>query len=107
GVVHEIADRVMVFYAGRVVEEGPVAELFAAPRHPYTRGLLDSAPRPGRRERLRAIEGAVPNPLHLPPGCAFAPRCPLAEPACRECVPVLEETGAGRRAACRNWRKVA
>jgi oligopeptide/dipeptide ABC transporter ATP-binding protein len=76
GIVAETADRVAVMYAGRIVETGPVATIFAAPAHPYTRGLLASIPggRPGTR--LRAIDGAIPSPADLPPGCAFEPRCP-------------------------------
>ena len=105
GVVAEIADRVMVFYAGKVVEEGTVAEVFEHPRHPYTRGLLDSAPTPGAAERLRAIEGAVPNPLALPPGCAFAPRCALAHEVCTARAPLLTETGTGR-SRCHRWQEV-
>ncbi len=106
GVVAEIADRVMVFYAGRVVEEGRVDSVFAAPRHPYTRGLLDSAPEPGTQERLRTIDGAVPNPLDLPPGCAFVPRCPLASEDCRKEAPSLYFTGQGL-SRCHRWREVA
>ena len=106
GVVSEIADRIMVFYAGRVVEEGAVADVFASPRHPYTRGLLDSAPIPGGAGRLRAIDGAVPNPLRLPPGCAFAPRCPLARDLCRQTAPELAETATGR-SRCHFWQEVA
>lgn len=106
GVVSEIADRVMVFYAGRVLEEGSVAAIFAAPRHPYTRGLLDSAPAPGAEGRLRAIEGTVPNPLDLPPGCAFAPRCPLATEICRTSPPALMKTDHGR-SRCHHWEESA
>lgn len=105
GVVEEIADRVMVFYAGRVVEEGAVADVFAQPRHPYTRGLLDSAPTPGSSGRLRAIEGAVPNPLDLPTGCAFSPRCPLAREICHTDEPVLVETEKSR-SRCHFWKEV-
>jgi peptide/nickel transport system ATP-binding protein len=77
GVMAEIADRMLVMYAGRVVERGPKEDLFAAPRHPYTRALLDSIPplTGDRPKRLRAIPGAPPNLLNRPPGCAFAPRC--------------------------------
>ena len=106
GVVSEVADRVMVFYAGCVVEEGPVAEIFAEPHHPYTRGLLESAPRSGVHGRLRAIEGTVPSPLALPPGCAFAPRCPHASDRCRDTAPALEATDEARRVSCWNWREV-
>ena len=106
GVVAEIADRVMVFYAGKMVEEGKVSDVFANPRHPYTRGLLDSAPNPGDTGRLRAIEGAVPNPLDLPPGCAFAERCPLAAEICRTTAPEPANTGTGV-SRCHRWKEVA
>ena len=76
GVVAEMADRVAVMYAGRIVEEAPVRELFSDPRHPYTRGLLASIPGGSHGSRLQAIQGTVPPLGHLPPGCAFAPRCP-------------------------------
>lgn len=85
GVVAQAADRAAVMYAGRIVEAAPVETLFSRPQHPYTQGLLASVPRLGRREaRLPAIEGVVPKLTELPPGCAFAPRCPEAEPACRQ-----------------------
>jgi oligopeptide/dipeptide ABC transporter ATP-binding protein len=106
GVVAEMADRVLVMYAGRIVEESPVAEIFAAPQHPYTRGLLASLPgagladgaRPARR--LRAIDGTVPTLSNLPPGCAFEPRCPEREALCRSSVPPLVPAGPGRSARC-------
>ena len=89
GVVAEVADRVCVMYTGRVVEESPVEELFARPKHPYTEGLLRSVPKlsnadVGRAERLQTIEGTVPKPTNLPPGCHFAPRCPHRMPRCTE-----------------------
>jgi oligopeptide/dipeptide ABC transporter ATP-binding protein len=99
GVVAELADRVAVMYAGKVVEEAPVADLFAGPRHPYTRGLLACLPTPGVPGRLPAIEGTVPHPADLPRGCHFHTRCPLAEDRCRrEEPPLLPEKG--HRAAC-------
>jgi oligopeptide transport system ATP-binding protein len=77
-------------YAGRIVEEAPVDELFGGPRHPYTRALLGSLPRLERRERrLQAIDGTPPSLIDLPSGCAFAPRCPLAQPVCNEINPDL------------------
>jgi len=87
GVVAETADRVAVMYAGKIVEEAPVRELFRQPRHPYTEGLLRAVPRlseagTGRKARLETIEGVVPNPLELPPGCRFAPRCLYAQEKC-------------------------
>ncbi|MGI3166964.1 ABC transporter ATP-binding protein [Pseudooceanicola sp. 200-1SW] len=80
GVVERIADRVAVMYAGQVVETGPMARVFAAPRHPYTAGLLAS--RPGHRHRGEGLRGTAPDARHLPPGCAFAPRCPRAGADC-------------------------
>ena len=76
GVVAEMADRVAVMYAGRIVEEAPVDELFADPKHPYTRGLLASIPGGAPGTRLQAIQGTVPPLGELPPGCSFTPRCP-------------------------------
>jgi len=104
GVVAELAHRVIVMYAGRIVEEAPVDLLFADPQHPYTLGLLGSIPRLGSDgdERLTAIEGMVPNPYALPPGCRFSPRCPLADTRCRSEQPQLREIGRGHRAAC--WK---
>ena len=101
GVVAEMADEVAVMYAGRVVERAPVAAVFDDPQHPYTIGLLGSVPRlDEQRARLLAIEGSVPPPFALPPGCRFAPRCPFAVEACREGVPALRGIGAGHAVAC-------
>ena len=101
GVVAEMADRVAVMYAGRVVETAPVEEIFANPRHPYTRGLLASIPDLAESgTRLATIPGTVPNLLHKPPGCCFWPRCPIAEARCREGEPMLEEQVPGHHAAC-------
>ncbi len=99
--VSQMADRIVVLYCGRVVEIGSAAELIARPRHPYTRGLIDSIPAhvAGRR-RLSQIQGAVPDIRKLPPGCAFAPRCPRAQPLCRVEAPPLAAVGAGGAAAC-------
>jgi oligopeptide/dipeptide ABC transporter ATP-binding protein len=104
GVVAELAHRVIVMYSGRIVEEAPVDLLFADPQHPYTLGLLGSIPRLGSDgdERLTAIEGVVPNPYALPPGCRFSPRCPLADQKCRAEQPALREIAPGHRAAC--WK---
>jgi oligopeptide/dipeptide ABC transporter ATP-binding protein len=112
GVVAEIADHVAVMYAGRVVEEGDVRAVFKTPKHPYTRGLLASMPRldedhRGVPSRLGAIPGNVPSPTEVHRGCAFAPRCPLAIPACEEAPPPLFETTApGHRARCIRWSEV-
>src|SRR5215204_6043404 len=89
GVVAEVADRVAVMYTGKIVEEAPVNELFARPRHPYTEGLLRSVPKlsaehVAKKERLETIEGVVPSPTDLPPGCHFAPRCHYRMPRCEE-----------------------
>jgi oligopeptide/dipeptide ABC transporter ATP-binding protein len=110
GVVAEIADRVVVMYAGRVVEEAAVRTLFRAPRHPYTQGLLACLPRRaldgatrGPTRRLNAIAGQVASPLHPLPGCAFAPRCALALPECSMAMPPLAEIAADHRSRCLRW----
>jgi oligopeptide/dipeptide ABC transporter ATP-binding protein len=101
GIVAEFAHRVLVMYAGRVIEEGPVEAIFESPAHPYTRGLLASLPDlEGEIGRLSAIPGSVPQLGELGPGCRFAPRCGLAEPACLLADPPLARTGA-RAVACR------
>jgi peptide/nickel transport system ATP-binding protein len=102
GVVAEVADRMIVMYAGRKVEEGMTKTLFADPCHPYLQGLLASIPRFGGAEntRLREIPGIVPALSALPPGCAFAPRCPAAAAVCRERIPGLETKRPGHAAAC-------
>jgi oligopeptide transport system ATP-binding protein len=101
GVVAGIADRVLVMYAGRIVEEGPADRVFAAAGHPYTRGLLASVPRADdARPVLAAIPGNPPDPSALPPGCPFHPRCVRAQEECREQRPPLRALGEGHRAAC-------
>jgi len=103
GVVADIADRVVVMYAGRKVEEAPVHELFANPQHPYTIGLLGAVPRPnpsGERDRLREIPGRVPSLAQLPEACAFAPRCPRADDRTRSELPLLREIGPHHKVAC-------
>jgi peptide/nickel transport system ATP-binding protein len=107
GVVAQTAQRVIVMYAGRKVEEADVEVLFADPRHPYTRGLMASIPAvpsfQGKADaRLTEIPGAVPSLISLPEGCAFAPRCSLAIARCREAYPPLQDWGGGHWAAC--WR---
>jgi len=101
GVVAEMAHTVSVMYCGRIVESGPVDTLFANPTHPYTHGLLQSLPRVDRdTEDLSPIEGAVPSPFDLPPGCSFAPRCAYASAQCDAGFPPLEPHAGGNRAAC-------
>ena len=95
GVVAEMADRVAVMYAGRIVEESPVRDLFRDPRHPYTKGLLGSMPGGVRGARLQAIHGTVPPLGHLPPGCAFAPRCPYRFEPCDIAPPGVTVMAAG------------
>ncbi|MFG1615709.1 dipeptide ABC transporter ATP-binding protein [Nonomuraea wenchangensis] len=107
GVVAGFADRVLVMYAGRPVEVGGVDDVYYRPRMPYTVGLLGSVPRIDRHGgRLTPIEGSPPSPGALPPGCPFAPRCPLWVAACDESEPPLYEVGEGHRAACIRWEEV-
>jgi oligopeptide transport system ATP-binding protein len=102
--VGDFYDRVAILYAGRVVESGPAGELLAGPHHPYTRALLDSLPRHGRAGTpLQAASGNVPTALAEPPGCAFEPRCPLADAVCTSATPPLAEVGPGRRVVCYRW----
>ena len=90
GVVADVADKIAVMYAGRIVETAPVHEIYKRPAHPYTKGLLDSIPRLDQKgQELYAIKGLPPNLLHIPPGCAFNPRCPMAQDICRTDVPPL------------------
>ncbi|GAA4724684.1 ABC transporter ATP-binding protein [Brevibacillus fulvus] len=101
GVVAEMADRVVVMYAGQVVEEAGVYELFSSPKHPYTKGLLQSLPKlDEQREELDSIEGTVPNPLDMPTGCAFHPRCPLADSRCMTAKPALEQRDNDHKVRC-------
>jgi len=108
GVVAEVAQRVAVMYAGRVVEEAPVEELFAHPLHPYTQGLIRSIPRlekgakgvAGRKRRLDAISGTVPSLITPPPGCRFAPRCTFASAECAAAVPELRTIEGEHKVAC-------
>ncbi|WP_316976809.1 ABC transporter ATP-binding protein [Shumkonia mesophila] len=100
-VVSEVADEVMVMYAGRIVERSPAVSLFGAPLHPYTLGLLQSLPRVDRRTgRLPAMRGGVPDPCALPRGCRYSDRCPEVENKCRTRDPALNGAGAGRWVAC-------
>jgi peptide/nickel transport system ATP-binding protein len=105
GVVAEVAERVMVMYAGRKVEEAPVAKLFATPRHPYTQGLLGAVPKlgssvSGEETRLAEIPGLVPSLKSRIEGCVFASRCPIAVELCRRVAPPLELKASGHVAAC-------
>jgi len=101
GVVAEQANAVAIMYAGRIVELGDVFQVFDRPLHPYTQALFRSMPSlGGRRERLEAIGGQVPDPFHLPSGCAFRDRCPRAIAACADAIPPLVEKVGGHRAAC-------
>jgi peptide/nickel transport system ATP-binding protein len=111
GVVAEVAQRVAVMYAGKVVEEASVERLFAAPRHPYTKGLIRSIPRidraAARKRRLETIAGVVPSLIHPPAGCRFAPRCGFAVDDCRRAQPLLREIEAGHKAACIRAEEIA
>jgi len=101
GVVAEMCERVVVMYGGKVVEEGDAVSIFKSPLHPYTEGLLQSIPRMDEDvDRLHVIEGVVPNPLHLPEGCRFHPRCPYAIEKCKASQPPLEQVAPGRYVAC-------
>ncbi|WP_039846903.1 ABC transporter ATP-binding protein [Rhizobium gallicum] len=113
GVVAEIAHRVAVMYAGRIVEQGPVGEVFRNPKHPYTIGLLASMPRLGDAtrmklagEKLAAIPGMVPSLMKMPQGCAFQPRCKFAIDACRAAVPPLEDVNPQHKSRCIRWREI-
>ncbi|MEU6294339.1 ABC transporter ATP-binding protein [Streptomyces erythrochromogenes] len=109
GVVADVADKIAVMYAGRIVEAAPVHEIYQAPAHPYTRGLLDSIPRLDQKgQELYAIKGLPPNLLRIPPGCAFNPRCPMAQELCREDVPPLypvTDSPVARASACHFWKE--
>jgi len=101
GVIAEVADRVLVMYAGRIVERASVANLFDAPQHPYTKGLLACVPTLEQdRPRLIAIPGSLPEPAQRPPGCRFAPRCTDCIEACRAAIPPLAEQRDDRAVAC-------
>jgi oligopeptide/dipeptide ABC transporter ATP-binding protein len=106
GVVSEIADRVAVMYAGRMVEYGPIQALFSQMRHPYTRGLLDSIPQlEERRSRLNAVPGQVPNPTDLPAGCKFHPRCYLMIEECKREEPPLFRVNGDHFSRCIRWKE--
>jgi oligopeptide/dipeptide ABC transporter ATP-binding protein len=113
GVVADVADKIAVMYAGRIVETAPIRELYAHPAHPYTQGLLQSIPRLDQKGReLFAIKGLPPNLLNIPPGCAFNPRCPMAQEICTVDVPPLHQVtdlagqpAPGRGSACHFWKE--
>lgn len=100
GVIRQLCDRVIVMYAGRVIESGPVEDIFARALHPYTMGLVNAVPRGRGAAQLVSIAGAPPNLRTKPQGCAFAPRCPFAEERCTTHMPELKEASAGRQVAC-------
>ncbi len=112
GVVAEMADRVVVMYAGRIVEQGTVSGIFSSPRHPYTKGLMACIPGSGvlygagSSRRLYSIPGAMPNAAFLPRGCVFASRCPNAKAECGEGEPELREVEEGHLSRCRFWKEV-
>ena len=107
GVIAEVADEVIVTYAGKAVEYGDVRSVFKAPGHPYTRALYDSIPRltDNKKRRLEAISGIVPDPLDFPDGCRFHPRCKYARAFCRTETPALEQAGPGHRVRCFRYDK--
>ncbi|MFI7705983.1 ABC transporter ATP-binding protein [Nonomuraea sp. NPDC049480] len=107
GVVADVADKIAVMYAGRIVERAPVYDIYRAPAHPYTKGLLESIPRVDLKgQDLYAIKGLPPNLLELPTGCAFHPRCPYRQDNCVTDVPPLYQIGGTRGSACHYWREV-
>ncbi len=107
GVVAEVADRIVVMYAGRAVESGPIHDIYANPAHPYTRGLMHSIPRADQKgQRLFPIRGQPPNLAAIPSGCEFHPRCPFMQPVCKEKTPPLFEVDLSRRSACHFYEEV-
>ncbi|MFC4032651.1 ABC transporter ATP-binding protein [Streptomyces polygonati] len=106
GVVADVADKIAVMYAGRIVENAPVHQIYKRPAHPYTKGLLRSIPRLDQKgQELYAIKGLPPNLTHIPSGCAFNPRCPMAQDICRTDVPELHTVGPERGSACHFWKE--
>jgi peptide/nickel transport system ATP-binding protein len=106
GVVASVADRIAVMYAGRIVEEAGVFDLYRQPAHPYTRALLESVPRQRDGQPLKSIRGLPPNLLRIPPGCPFHPRCPAELPLCREVLPPQVPLPGERRSACHRAQEV-
>jgi oligopeptide transport system ATP-binding protein len=107
GVVAELCDQVIVMYAGRAVESGPTRQVFTSPTHPYTIGLLCSTLELARDRKLplTAIPGLPPELIHLPPGCAFAPRCSRADNVCSQSRPALAAVAPGHQVACWHWQE--
>jgi peptide/nickel transport system ATP-binding protein len=109
GVIAKVSDRIGVMYAGKMIEGGPVSDLFQQPLHPYTEGLLSCIPKieakPSQRD-LKPIKGTLPNLLQLPTGCIFHPRCPYTAEPCRQTVPDLIDVGEERRSACLRWEEL-
>jgi oligopeptide transport system ATP-binding protein len=107
GVVADVADKIAVMYAGKIVEHAPVHDIYSKPAHPYTKGLIESIPRVDLRgQELAAIKGLPPSLLRLPTGCNFNPRCPYARDVCRSDEPPLYEVNASRHSACHFWEEV-
>ncbi|SDQ53738.1 ABC transporter ATP-binding protein [Thermostaphylospora chromogena] len=107
GVVADVADKIAVMYAGRIVEHAPVHDIYRAPAHPYSKGLLDSVPRVDQKgQELYAIKGLPPNLLRMPTGCAFHPRCPYRQDNCVTDEPELYQVSPTRGSACHYWREV-
>jgi len=106
GVVADVADKISVMYAGRLIEQAPVMDLYASPAHPYTERLLAAIPRVDLKgQELYTIKGIPPNLTRIPAGCAFHPRCPYAQPICVEQVPPLHDISGDRRSACHFWKE--
>jgi oligopeptide transport system ATP-binding protein len=107
GVVADVSDRLAVMYAGRIVETGSVYDIYKKPAHPYTEGLMNSIPRLDQKGmQLSPIKGSPPNLIHIPPGCAFHPRCPYARDRCVQEIPPLYDVAEGRRSACHFYEEV-
>jgi oligopeptide/dipeptide ABC transporter ATP-binding protein len=107
-VVERLCDRVAIMYLGRIVELAPTGEIFASPRHPYTRALLSAVPRlaPGPNRAERLVQGEPPSAARLPEGCVFSSRCAYAQTACSTTEPTLEDVAFGHQVACRRWREL-
>ena len=107
GVIAEVCQQVVVMYAGKVAEQGSVFDLFDNPKHPYSKGLLESIPRLESipKSKLNTIEGMVPGLLDLPQGCRFANRCPMVEEQCQDSPPNIEQVSEGHQVSCFRWQK--